>query len=327
MNDTRSGRYEVGPVDGLGEQPHLTMASPRHESAEIAEFFDGEVEEALTRYGALLFRGFGIADDEEFSALVSSLAQQELQYQERSTKRSRKAGNVYTSTEYPAAKTIASHSENSFQLTVPGKILFFAKRPAETGGETPIACNRRILERLDPNALHELRSRGVRYVRNFDGGFDLSWQEAFQTDDRAEVEAYCRRNAIDFIWVAKDHLRTEQQRPATRRHPRTGVEVWFNQLHLFHSSNLDAAMRQALLNSLGVEGLPRNALFGDGTELSDDLVEHVRAAITASEVAFPWQQGDVLIGDNMLISHGRRPFTGAREIRVALIDPIEFTKE
>lgn len=320
MNDM----YDVGPIDGLPEHSHLAMIRPRHPSATVAGFFDDALDEILAKSGALLFRGFAVSSDEDFSELVASLAREQLEYRERSTKRTKTAGNVYTSTEYPAAKTIAGHSENSFQSTVPGKILFFAKRPPETGGETPIASNTEILRRLDPGVLQELRDRGVRYVRNFDGGFDLSWQEAFQTDSPGIVEEYCRRNAIDLEWIAADHLRTAQSRPATRRHPLTGAEVWFNQLHLFHSSNLESAMRQALLDTLGVDGLPRNALFGDGAAISDELVTHVRATIAACEAAFPWRVGDVLIGDNVLISHGRRPYTGAREIRVALIDPIEF---
>ncbi|MDS1269612.1 TauD/TfdA family dioxygenase [Lipingzhangella sp. LS1_29] len=303
------------------------MVRPRESSATIVGFFGGDIEGTLAKFGALLFRDFPIRTDEDFAGLVTSLARRPLDYRERSTKRTRTASNVYTSTEYPATKGIAAHSENSFQLTVPGKILFFAKRPSDSGGETPLAANTRIVHRLDADVLRELRQREIRYVRNFDGGFDLSWQEAFQTETRAEVESYCRINAIDYEWTDPDHLRTWQTRPATRHYPRTGQEVWFNQLHLFHSSNLDPAMRTAMVDSLGVDGLPRNAVFGDGTAISDELVDHVRKAIAASEVAFPWSAGDVLVADNLLISHGRRPYSGTREVRVALIDPVDLRED
>lgn len=319
--------YTIEPIEGLNELRHLSMVRRRNESATIPGFFDNDIDRTLAEHGALLFRDFPVSDDEGFADLVASLAREQLRYQERSTKRTRKIGNVYTSTEYPAEKSIASHSENSFQLTIPSKILFFAKRPAETGGETPFASNARILEDLEPDVLDELQRRGVRYIRNFDGGFDLSWQEAFQTDDRAEVESYCHRNAINFTWITRDHLRTAQTRSATRRHPLTGVEVWFNQLHLFHSSNLNPAMRAALVESFGTAGLPRHATFGDGGEMGDELVDHLRSTITTAEAVFPWRTGDVLIGDNMLVSHGRKPFTGVREILVALIDPIELPKD
>lgn len=329
-----SAAFDVIPMAGPCERATVTMVVSDDPGAGVADFFDlgvhgdgvdgGGVDGVLARHGALLFRGFGLEDDEQFSGLVGQLAREQLQYTERSTKRTRTAGNVYSSTEYPASKHIASHSENSFQSTVPGKILFFAKLPSLTGGETPIASNLDILSRLDADILDELRARQIEYVRNFDGGFDLSWQEAFQTEDRAYIEAYCVDHAVEFEWVSDNHLSTVQRRPATRRHPLTGDEVWFNQLHLFHSSNLEPAMRRALIDGLGTAGLPRNARFGDGAEMTDEFVEAVRDAVRGAESVFPWEAGDVLIGDNLLVSHGRRPFTGPREIRVALIDPIDL---
>jgi len=37
-----------------------------------------------------------------------------------------------------------------------------------------------------------------------------------------------------------------------------------------------------------------------------------------SAVNFPWQEGDILMPDNMLTAHGRNPFTGQRKIVVAM---------
>ncbi|MEN4591734.1 TauD/TfdA family dioxygenase [Pantoea agglomerans] len=316
-----SHSYNVRPL--VSGAPHVSLVTASTSDASIDEFFSHyPIDEILSEKGALLFRGFSINEDQQFSQLVSILAKEELSYQERSTQRKKTAQGVYTSTEYPAAKTIANHSENAFQQVVPGKILFYAHQAALKGGETPIADNSRVLSLIDEEIVAEFRQKGIRYLRNFDGGFDLSWQEAFQTENKREVETYCVKNAIDCEWLSDSHLRTSQLRSATRRHPLNGKEMWFNQLHLFHITNLELPVRQALLASLGRDLLPRHAVYGTGEEIPDEVVDHIRAALVKAELVFPWQTGDVLIADNILVSHGRKPFEGERAVRVALIDPV-----
>ncbi|WP_423392348.1 TauD/TfdA family dioxygenase [Burkholderia sp. LMG 21824] len=316
-------RYDIRPI--ADHVRHVSRVVCTEGKGSIADFFQSRpIDETLARHGALLFRDFEVADDDSFSRLVDTLSTEKLRYRERSTQRKKAADNVYTSTEYPADKTIANHSENAFQNIVPGKILFYVRHIDCRGGETPFADNRRILELLGDDVVESFRRRGIRYLRNFDGGFDLSWQEAFQVDDPALVEAYCHDNEIEFEWLSPTHLRTSQLRNATRVHPVTNEEVWFNQLHLFHITNLERPVRQALLSSVGRALLPRHAVYGDGEEIPDEIVDCIRRAYLDAEFVFPWQTGDVLIADNVLVSHGRKPFEGERAVRVALIDPITY---
>jgi alpha-ketoglutarate-dependent taurine dioxygenase len=102
------------------------------------------------------------------------------------------------------------------------------------------------------------------------------------------------------------------------RHPRTGEPLWFNHVHLFHPSNLDGEMRDALHRQLGAAALPRNVHFGDGAPIPDSDVVAVRRSYDAHALAFAWRAGDVLLLDNFLVVHGRHSFSGDRRILVSM---------
>ncbi|MDQ4121473.1 MAG: TauD/TfdA family dioxygenase [Acidobacteriota bacterium] len=277
--------------------------------------------ENLRRYGALLFRGFGItseADLERFSAEFSG--KKILNYTGGASPRSRLEGKVYTSTEYPPDLTLALHNELSYAEEYPRLLFFCCVIVPETGGETSIADSRRILNRIESEIVRVFRQKGVMYIRNLDAskGSGYSWQDAFETEDKLEVEAHCRAMGADFEWKPNDVLRLSQTRPATVVHPETGEEVWFNQAHGFHPSALDERTYQAFISVMPEEDFRLNAKFGDGSEIPKEMLEQVRAVLASETVLFPWRAGDVLVLDNLLAAHGRMPFTGARKIILAM---------
>jgi alpha-ketoglutarate-dependent taurine dioxygenase len=276
-----------------------------------------QIEEKLLRYGAILFRGFKVNSVDGFEEFMKSLAGELLDYSYRSTPRTQVSGKIYTSTEYPAHQTIPQHNEMSYTRQWPMVLGFFCMEAAKEGGETPIADSRRVFNRIDPVIRDRFSGRHVSYVRNYGDGLDLPWQNVFQTEDRAEAEAFCRATGIEFEWKGEDRLRTAQVCQAVARHPKTGEMVWFNQAHLFHVSSLASEIRDSLLNAAGNEP-PRNAYYGDGSSIEDRDLENIRAAYDAETVAFPWQKRDVLVVDNMLVAHGRRPYRGARKIVVGM---------
>jgi alpha-ketoglutarate-dependent taurine dioxygenase len=196
--------------------------------------------------------------------------------------------------------------------------------PAQQGGETPIADCRRVYERLDPEIVRAFRERKYMYVRNFGDGFGLSWQSAFRTTERAVVEEYCRRNEIDFEWKENDRLKTRQVRRAVATHPRTGEQVWFNHLTFFHVSTLEPQIRAALLAEFAEGELPNNTYYGDGAEIEPAVLDQLRSSYAAEEVTFSWETGDVLMLDNMSAAHGRRPYTGLRNVVVGMAELFEW---
>lgn len=276
------------------------------------------IDEALIANGAILFSGFKIDNRAAFQQAAAALCDELLDYVYRSTPRSSMGDGIYTATEYRASDRIHFHNENSYQRDWPMKLVFCCLRPATTGGETGLASSSRVTRRIDPDVLARFDAKGVMYVRNYRAGLDLTWQETFQTQRPEDVEAFCRRESIEWEWVAPDHLRTRQVCQALARHPITGERLWFNQSHLFHMSALGEATVSALLELFSEADLPRNAYFGDGSPIDTATVEHIRQAYDAEAFIRPWSAGEVVLVDNMLVAHARSPYQGVREVLVAM---------
>lgn len=285
------------------------------------------IEERLRHHGGILFRGFSRNDTAGLEQFLNALGGNLLDYAYRSTPRTQVSGRVYTSTEYPASQTIPLHNEMAYSRHWPLKIAFLCEQPAAWGGTTPIADSRQVYQALPEKLRSRWQQRQVLYVRNYGGGLDLPWQTVFQTEDRSAVEAFCQANGMTWTWGQGDRLRTRQVCQSIARHPHTGDWVWFNQAHLFHISSLDAAVRAGLLADVAEADLPRNAYHGDGAPLDEADLAAIRGAYQAATVEFLWQQGDVLLLDNMLTAHGRTPYGGPRKILVGMAQPCGFPSD
>ncbi|MFJ8625997.1 TauD/TfdA family dioxygenase [Kitasatospora sp. NPDC093550] len=303
---------EIGPADAGAE------ATPDG----LIDYLRGldDLGGLLAREKALVFRGFGVTP-EALGRVYDLLLPNRLAYVHGNSPRTKVGQNVYTSTEYPQEFTISMHNEMSYAHAWPARLAFYCETAAETGGATPVVDGVRWLEALDPE-LREAFAGGVRYLQNLhDGyGFGKSWQQTFETESRAEVEAFLGRSEAVWEWRKDGGLRVTQLRPATTRHPVTGTEVWFNQADQWHPAGLgdDTAARLAAV--LAPEDLPQAVTLADGSPIPAEWVEQIRDRGLDSAVDVDWRRGDVLLIDNVLVGHGRRPFTGSRRVLVAMSD-------
>lgn len=285
----------------------------------LAQFRDA-IETALHVVGGVLLRGFDVPSVDAFQQFAAAFGHPLLKYEFASTPRSAvSSSGIYTSTEYPAHQHIPLHNEQAYTREWPMKIWFHCVTASPEGGETPIADSRAIYRRM-PVAIRERFAPGILYVRNY-GEFDVPWQKVFNTEVRAEVEGFCQRAGIQWEWKEDDALRTTQLCQAVEKHPVTGEMVWFNQAHLFHVSNLQPEVRESLEELVGEENLPRNTYYADGSPIPDAIFDEVRGVLDAETVSFRWEEGDVLMLDNMLAAHARAPFKGPRKVVVAMAEP------
>ncbi len=313
----------MSPGRGAVPLPLVIRAAPAEDASALVRRLAEEtawINEKLLRHGALLYRNFGVLSDAQFEPVCRALSPELKLYVEGNSPRDHTSAAVYTATNYPSEFDISMHSELSYAHTPPQRLFFYCATPPVSGGETPLVDCRRVLELLDSAVLQRFEERGVRYVQNMHGGAGLgrSWQETFETTERAEVDAYLARSGVRGHWSDAGDLRTEQCRPAVRKHPFTGERVWFNQADQWHPTNLDEDTRMALSTLLDEKDYPLNAVHGDGSPIAPEDLNHIREVMWEAAVAFPWEAGDVLVIDNYYAAHGRRAYTGERIVRVAM---------
>ncbi|MBD0254770.1 MAG: TauD/TfdA family dioxygenase [Cytophagales bacterium] len=303
------------------------VLTPKTERVALGEWLPGNksfLTGKLHQAGALLFRNFNLNSLEDFRNFGTSLGCQFMEYEHRSSPRSEMATNIYTSTDYPPAYAIKMHTEQSYSDDWPTKLLFYCVQPPGAGGQTPIADCRGLLQRLNPATVQQFEQKGVMYVRNLTGRpeLGLTWQEVFQTDDPQRVVQECRRTNIHYQWGDDQRLRLQWVRPALRLHPHTGERVWFNHAYFFHALSYPDLVLE-MVN--GEDELPFCTYYGDGTRIEESVIREIEAAYQQSVIEFDWQKGDVLVVDNMLMAHGRKPFEGARKIAVLMVDAYSRT--
>jgi len=296
-----------------------------------------EARSLLQRHGAILFRGFGLRGVADFEAVVEAHygATVSVNVGGLSPRGTIKPDKIYESTRFPAHLRLHQHNEYSHMECPPRDLFFFCDKPAEQGGETPLADSRRILAEIPDDIRRAFETRGVRYRRHYYGRwwFPLlrllnrfvklhrSWQEALGSTDRAEAAAQARALGLSLKWHLDGSASVAVRRPALARHPETGEAVWFNQ----------AASQQVTPKVYGwgrfigyhlmyplAKDRPFHTAYGDGGRIPIRNLHRIIEATDRVTVTHPWEAGDLIWIDNFLVSHGRMPYKGERRIMVAL---------
>jgi len=279
----------------------------------------------VTEHGVVLVRGLGLGDTAEVAAVFRALAATGLMIErEAFAERQTYSEGVYSSTKWPPTQPMCMHHELSYRLEFPALMQFACLSAPTQGGATGVADAAAVLAALPSPLVERLEREGWMLVRNYNKEIGASVAEAFGTEDRHAVESYCRANGIEFEWRPNGGLRTWQRRSAVLQHPVTGRRCWFNQIAFLNEWTLDPEVREFLVDSYGVEGLPFTTCLGGGDPIGVDVVQLINEVYAANTRREPWQAGDLLLVDNVRCAHSREPFSGPRQVLVGMADPVRM---
>jgi alpha-ketoglutarate-dependent taurine dioxygenase len=231
---------------------------------------------------------------------------------------------VFSAMRWPPDRALCPQHEQSYSLEFPKLLLLACLRPAVAGGQTWLADSRLVLRHLPADLVDQLCALGWLLTRTFRERVGMSWREAFRVADGYALAELLTHNHIGYEWLRDGALRTSRLRSAVVHHPDSGDACWFNHAGFLNEWGLEPEEREVMRAAFGPDGLPANTCVGDGTPLEPDAVRAIERAYEECAIAVDWAAGDLLLLDNIRLGHGRRPYTGEREIAVAMGEPVRL---
>jgi alpha-ketoglutarate-dependent taurine dioxygenase len=312
------------PEPHPGSPPLMEVDAPTDSGNWVARNREA-LRAAVATRGSVLIRGVQLRDTSDVAPLLDDLHATPVTEREAFAPRQQHAAGVYSASKWPANEPMCMHHEQSYALEFPGLLLFACLTAPDEGGSTGLADATAVLNALPAELTERFDREGWLLTRTYNDEFGASPAEVFGTDDRSAIERYCRANAIQFAWQDDGALRTRQRRSAVITHPFGGQRCWFNQIAFLNEWTINPDVRDYLLDEYGRDGLPFNTLHGNGDPLSQDTVRQLNDTYAAQTTSRQWQDGDLLLVDNIRTAHSREPFSGPREIVVAMGDPVHLT--
>ena len=292
-----------------------------------------QLDELILREGGIVLRGFPMKTAQDFNQIAQLFPAYGGGYVGGNTPRKTVEGRVMEATQLGPEVRINLHQEMAYLKTYPPRIAFFCRLKAASGGETTIASMRQITEWLPAWLRPLLEQHGVRGVSNFaapgsDGGKritdnydDKTWESSYGSNSKAEVDEICKGMGQQPIWNKDGSLTVMTDMPAFATHPVTGERFYRSILHVnyltYEYNPLGMRRREAMI---AAGKLPTGFRLGNGHELTREESRELEQVVEEARVVWDWEEGDLMILDNLQVAHGRERFTGERETLVSLFD-------
>lgn len=224
---------------------------------------------------------------------------------------------VFTANEAPPDVSIFLHHEMAQTPIYPSKLFFYCELAPQSGGSTPICRSDILLDHLKreiPNFVSACEDRGVKYSQTMPSDNDLesgqgrSWGSTLSANSPEEAETKLRRLDYEWQWRGDGSLSVITPRLPAIRILDDGRKVFFNQLIAAFRGWQDA-------RNVGEKSI----CYGDNSPISNEDMEVVIRLSDLLTFNVPWQTGDIVLVDNFMTMHGRRPFEGQRRVLASLV--------
>ncbi|KAI0101286.1 Clavaminate synthase-like protein [Daldinia grandis] len=288
----------------------------------------GILTKKLAVHGTLLFRGLPIHDANDFSRFAHAFGYKPHEIIGIVVDRPLLAPNVAPANESPKEVLIYNHNESPQVPHAPEYIFFYGHKVPEQGGETPISSSVELFRRAQqeiPEFISQLAEKGIlskvtyKTDKQYAGGSTLKQafgKEIQDGDDeatkRAKIEAqiarYGRGKHTTWEWT-DDGVVLTHRLPAVRTQPGTDLPTLF--------TGLAAYYKNIRVNTAAGRNVTQQ-LFGDGTPIPEEYLAALARITDEIRVLHKWQQGDVLVYDNIIAQHGREPWQGEQSDRVIM---------
>lgn len=291
---------------------HVITARGASDLADWVSHNKQHVMDLYTQTGAVLFRGFSVSRQAEFEPLVRIFSGDQPYMVE-----DQNSHNQFVTD----GEDVWYHNDYCDRAKWPRFLVFWCELTNASGGQTPFVDCARVHRELPERIRERFESRGWILQRRFHPGIGVDANGYFKTTDADEIRRQLTiLDAFDERWDGDVLTGFSVRFAPSFTHPALGEKVWGNNITFSNIAMVEKTIREQLLSDYSLDDLPVNTFWGDGTPISGEDIATLRDIYLANEVCFDWQQGDVLVLDNMRCVHGRRPILAPQRVNVGVCE-------
>lgn len=301
----------------------------------------------VRKHGALAIKGLGSTNPENFATFVDQLAKgsELVQYEQNGVAHPRQniAKNVTTVNKSTGFKRLYAHQEFSRFKQYPSILTFFAKVPAENGGNETLTHGGELFDKVNekyPEFVRKTLEKGIYltqtwpYEKDLGDGLTYSWKATHSFgkliedgDDletqKAKAAKVCTEKVVeDFEWTSDNGLKLNEHTQPMRIHPYTKKPVLFSSLPTYHQK-----YKHELKHASDPSSVDPPITFDDGEEIPMKYLDYMLDQSIELCFEYKFEPGDIVFVDNYQTYHGRTAYgSQTREVLASFWDDVEKNK-